>query len=91
MIDLLFILSLILIILYNELMLFRSSRKKFYCPRCGSFEIFDYGNSFECIHCILEFEKKDCESLKDADILAVQEKLKITKILKKNTDIFYDD
>jgi ribosomal protein S27AE len=65
--------------------------KKYHCPRCKSTEIYDYGERFDCMKCILEFEKKDFETLDDEDILSTQEKLKIVNIFKNNTDIFFEE
>ena len=65
--------------------------KNYHCPRCKSTEIYDYGERFDCMKCILEFEKKDFETLDDEDILSTQEKLKIVNIFKNNTDIFFEE
>ncbi|TXT58454.1 MAG: hypothetical protein BAJALOKI3v1_1310003 [Promethearchaeota archaeon] len=69
----------------------KKERKKYHCPRCKSTEIYDYGERFDCMKCLLEFEKKDFETLNDEDILSVQEKLKIVSIFKENTDIFFEE
>ncbi|MBD3341957.1 MAG: hypothetical protein GF353_22850 [Candidatus Lokiarchaeota archaeon] len=53
-------------------------KKEYYCPRCGSKDIVDYGDSFDCKHCVLEFDKKDFDQLPDKeDVLALEEKREI--------------
>lgn len=55
---------------------------KYHCPRCGNNKIIDYGESFDCPVCVLEFEKGDFELFDDEkDILSVEEKHEIVRIL----------
>ncbi len=57
-----------------------SKAKKYKCPRCKSATV-DYGDSFECPKCHLEFDKKDFKEAKTEEdlqsIMSVEEKLKI--------------
>ena len=69
----------------------KKGRKQYHCPRCKSTEIYDYGERFDCMKCLLEFEKKDFETLDDEDILSVQGKLRIASLFKKNTDMFFEE
>ena len=57
------------------------TEKKYHCPRCKKEEIANYTDSFDCLSCNLEFEKKDCDELEDSQILSVEEKLGIIKEL----------
>lgn len=52
-----------------------NNSKKYYCPRCGTEEITDYGESFDCPQCKLEFEKAACDRHEDDDsaILSFEE------------------
>ncbi len=60
---------------------------QYHCPRCGSEKIMDYGNTFDCTICNLEFEKEDFELFEDQmDILAISEKLAFTRILNMSPD-----
>ena len=53
------------------------------CPRCKHTKIIDYGDTFDCPICVLEFEKKDVDEIKDENsILSIEEKLGIIKELK---------
>ena len=62
-------------------------KEKLHCPRCKNKKIIDYGDTFDCPLCNLEFEKKDFELFDDeSDILAIEEKLEIVKILKTNSE-----
>ncbi len=66
---------------YNRL---KDKNIQHHCPRCGSKKIMDYGNTFDCKICNLEFEKGDFEILEDEeDILAISEKLAFTQHLNK--------
>jgi ribosomal protein S27AE len=69
----------------------REGTKKYHCPRCKSSKIYDYEERFDCMKCLLEFEKKDFETLDDEDILSTQEKLKIVGMFKESTDIFFEE
>ncbi|TXT53247.1 MAG: hypothetical protein BAJALOKI2v1_1100009 [Promethearchaeota archaeon] len=91
MILFLLILCIILLMVNGEVMNSKDSLKKYHCPRCQSKEIYDYGKRFQCKICELEFDKEDCDMLDDEDVLSVREKLKIAEILKKKTDIFFED
>ena len=58
--------------------------KNYNCPRCGNPKIIDYGSSFDCPECDLEFEKVDFHRVVDeSNILSVKEKLAFMK------EIFY--
>lgn len=54
--------------------------KNYHCPRCGTIEIVEYKNSFDCTKCRderglpLEFEKDAIGKIPDNQILAIQEK-----------------
>ena len=61
-------------------------KEKFHCPRCKNKKIIDYGDTFDCPICNLEFEKKDFELFDDeSEILAIQEKLEVIKVLNTNS------
>lgn len=47
---------------------------EYHCPRCGGYEIIDYGDSFDCVACHLEFDKEDADEFNDEEVLSVQEK-----------------
>lgn len=48
---------------------------KFQCPRCNEKKIIDYGKTFECINCKLEFDKVSFKLIEDKeDILAEEDK-----------------
>ncbi|MBD3338036.1 MAG: hypothetical protein GF353_02935 [Candidatus Lokiarchaeota archaeon] len=56
--------------------------RSYHCPRCGSEDIVDYGETFDCKHCVLEFEKKDFDLIEDeANILAIEEKREVASDL----------
>ncbi len=56
----------------------------YFCPRCGSQNIVNYDDSFECSECRLEFDKKDFDEIEDKScILSIEEKLGIVEVLKK--------
>jgi len=57
--------------------------KELHCPKCNSREIYDYGERFECMICLEEFEKEDFYNLHDDEILSIKEKLKIAKIFRE--------
>ena len=62
-------------------------REKFHCPRCKNEKTIDYGDTFDCPLCNLEFEKKDFEIFDDEDdILSIEEKLGIVKVLNTNSE-----
>lgn len=58
------------------------AEKELYCPKCNSREIYDYGERFECMECLQEFEKEDFYNLPDDEILSIKEKLKIAKVFR---------
>lgn len=80
-----------LLVLCLEIMNANTAKKKYHCPRCQSKDIYDYGARFECTHCLLEFEKKDFETLDGEDILTVSEKIKIASVFREMTDMYLDD
>ena len=57
--------------------------KKFHCPRCKNDKIIDYGESFDCPICRLEFEKKDFDKYDEENILSVEEKMDLVKAIKQ--------
>ena len=57
--------------------------KKFHCPRCKNDKIIDYGESFDCPICRLEFEKKDFDKYDEENILSVEEKMDLVKAIKE--------
>ena len=67
--------------------------KKIYCPRCGNKNIIEYSNSFDCPKCILEFDKKDFESIEDKSaVLSIEEKLSFMKVYyndSNNNDVIF--
>ena len=52
---------------------------EYYCPRCGTKDIFEYKKTFECAKCRdnagmpLEFEKESIGKIPDKEILAIRE------------------
>ena len=61
--------------------------EELHCPRCKNNKIIDYGDTFDCLVCKLEFDKKDLELYDDESaILSIEEKLDIVKVLKSNSD-----
>ena len=46
-----------------------------YCPRCQGDDLIDFGESFQCVSCDLEFDKEDLDEFDDDDILSIDEKL----------------
>ena len=62
-------------------------KENLHCPRCKSKKVIDYGDTFDCPICNLEFEKKDFKLFDDeSDILAIEEKVEIVKVLKTNSE-----
>ncbi|TFG01391.1 MAG: hypothetical protein EU539_14100 [Promethearchaeota archaeon] len=61
-------------------------KKKYRCPRCHNDEIINYGDTFECPKCRLEFEKRDFKLFDEDQILSIEEKLKLTKVLNSDLD-----
>lgn len=53
-----------------------------HCPRCRGKDLVIYEDSFDCLVCQLEFEKKDLILFEDEDILSIEEKLAFTENLK---------
>jgi len=60
--------------------------RKYYCPRCHNENMIEYDTSIDCPKYRLEFEKKDLERFKDDEILAIEEKAEIAKILLEDED-----
>ncbi|MFX1237177.1 MAG: hypothetical protein ACFFAS_14895 [Promethearchaeota archaeon] len=58
-------------------------QSNFHCPRCGGKNLIMYDQSFDCVKCQLEFEKKDLDLYDDEDILSIEEKLSFTREMKK--------
>lgn len=63
---------------------------KFKCPRCGGENISEYNNSFDCVKCRCEFEKKDvlaCKTKEDlANIMSIEEKMDFLRAFKYPND-----
>lgn len=71
----------------NEYKKEKFSNGVYFCPYCKSYDIIDFGDCFDCMHCTdnngmpLEFEKIDCDTIQDRSlILANREKMKIIRI-----------
>ncbi|MCK4687945.1 MAG: hypothetical protein KAT66_07430 [Candidatus Lokiarchaeota archaeon] len=47
--------------------------KEFRCPRCGSSSLINYGKTFECTNCHLEFYKELDEDIEDENRISLQE------------------
>ncbi|MFX1337755.1 MAG: hypothetical protein ACFFDK_04030 [Promethearchaeota archaeon] len=61
-------------------------KEKLHCPRCKNKRIIDYGDTFDCPLCHLEFEKKDFALFDDeSNILSIEEKLEVLKVIKTNS------
>ncbi len=58
----------------------------FHCPRCNEKRIIDYGKTFECRICGLEFDKESFKLLDDQDILANEEKKEFIDTFKDLLD-----
>ena len=43
------------------------------CPQCGSSNLIDYGETFECANCHLEFYKEFDEDIEDENRISLQE------------------
>ncbi len=54
---------------------------KYKCPRCHEKNTIDFGKTIECIKCHLEFYKRDIETLKQSNILAISELNDFIRIL----------
>lgn len=48
--------------------------KVYHCPRCGGYDLIDYGECFDRVECNLEFDKKDLDEFDDDEVLSNQEK-----------------
>ncbi len=57
---------------------------KYKCPRCNGESTVDYGETFQCEKCLLEFYKEDMETYEKKDILAISELSAIMKVFAKN-------
>lgn len=66
------------------------SKKSFKCPRCGGENIVEYKESFDCVDCGLEFEKRDvlaCKTKEDlANVMAIEEKSNFLRAFKDDDD-----
>ena len=58
----------------------------YHCPRCKNEKIIDYGITFDCPICNLEFEKKDFELYDEENILSISEKLAVIDSIKTNSN-----
>jgi len=58
----------------------------YHCPRCKNEKIIDYGDTFDCPICKLEFEKKDFELYEEENILSINEKSGIINTFKTNSN-----
>jgi len=58
----------------------------YHCPRCKSEKIIDYGTTFDCPICNLEFEKEDFELYDEENILSINEKLAVIDSFKTNSN-----
>ncbi|MBA7531070.1 hypothetical protein ES705_23281 [subsurface metagenome] len=59
--------------------------KSHHCPRCKRKYLMDFDTTVECPVCNLEFEKQDFdEYTDDDDILSLQEKHEIAKLLRES-------
>ncbi len=56
------------------------------CPRCKNEKIIDYGTTFDCPNCKLEFEKKDFELYEEENILSINEKSAVIDTFKTNSN-----
>ena len=54
-----------------------------HCPRCKGTDLVDYGDTYDCKACELEFEKQDLKLYDEEDILSVEEKLGIFRVSDK--------
>lgn len=54
------------------------------CPRCNGRNIVDFRETIECTECHLEFYKKDIERFKPNQLLAISEKINISRSFKEN-------
>ncbi len=57
---------------------------KYKCPRCDGEQTIDYGETFQCVKCLLEFYKEDIEMYEKSDILAISELSAFIKIFMGN-------
>jgi len=57
-------------------------RWQIHCPYCGNIQIIDYGETFECPICQMEFDKVDIEKINDEIIFSINDIIKIIGILK---------
>jgi intein/homing endonuclease len=64
----------------------KSMPRKYYCPRCHNENIIEYYTSIDCPKCRKKKKKKDLERFKDDEILAIEEKAEIAKILLEDED-----
>ncbi len=46
---------------------------EYYCPRCQSRDVIDYGDYIHCLNCELDFNKELIGQIDDEDILSRQE------------------
>ena len=57
---------------------------KYKCPRCHEKKTIDFGATIQCTKCFLEFYKKDIETLKKSNILAISELNDFVRILMES-------
>ena len=57
---------------------------KYKCPSCNGNNIIDYGETFECVNCELDFFKEGFETYEKSNILAISELQTFAKIFEKN-------
>ncbi len=57
---------------------------KYKCPRCDGEYTIDYGETFQCVKCLLEFYKEDMKMYEKSDILAISELSAFIKIFTEN-------
>ena len=71
---------------------FKIMNINYYCPRCGTTEISEYKDTFECMKCRnnngvpLEFEKKFIGKIPDDEILAIREMASFTGAFEELRD-----
>ncbi|MFX1478047.1 MAG: hypothetical protein ACFFCI_07935 [Promethearchaeota archaeon] len=67
----------------------------YYCPRCKSSDVEDWGEIIYCPHCDLEFDKEFFGEVDDEDILSREELSAFTKVFedefRDNSDFFEED
>ena len=51
----------------------KNINSEYYCPRCQSRDVIDYGDFIHCLNCELDFNKELIGQIDDEDILSRQE------------------